>query len=80
MPAVPRRAPAPSPEAVKQLARLLDRYRNAEAAHHQRHDELCRAVARIRDQEGVSARGLAAALGVGSSTVQHWTRQGRQLR
>lgn len=58
---------------------LLEAYRGAARVQHEAHDELCRELARLRKEEGFSARGLAAALGVSFSTVQHWTKQGRTL-
>lgn len=73
------RAPLPSPEALERLLRLLDAYRSASRAEREAHDRLCRELARLRRKEGLSARGLAEALGVGSSTVQHWSRRGESL-
>jgi DNA-binding transcriptional regulator YiaG len=74
-----RRSPEPSPKALQTLTRLLNRYRTTVAAEHETHDALCREIVKVRATEHLSARGLAAALEVSPSTVQHWTQRGRQL-
>lgn len=72
--------PRPSPAALRRLRRLLDK-RNEKAARLRAvEDELALAVLEIREAEGLTVRALAEALGVGRSTVQDWTRRGRQLR
>lgn len=60
------------------LLELFHAYRATQ--HHTREaaDALAIAVAEAREQHTV--RAIAAALGVGSSTVQDLTRRGRELR
>jgi DNA-binding transcriptional regulator YiaG len=74
-----RRSPDPSPQTVARLARLLARYQEAARGQNEAHDQLCRELVKLRRKEGLSARALAKALGVGSSTVQHWAKRGESL-
>jgi transposase len=64
---------------VRRLARLLERERKAYLAWDRARDELARATMEAREKEGLSTRAVARALGVGASTVQGWTRRGKQL-
>ena len=72
--------PPPSGQAVKRLRLLLDAYQRATVHEHDAHDDLCLELVRIREAEGLSVQAVANALGVSTSTVQHWTRHGRRLR
>jgi DNA-binding transcriptional regulator YiaG len=70
----------PSGQAVAQLMELLERRGATYAANETATDELALAALEISEAEGVSRRQLAAALGVGPSTVQGWVKRGERLR
>jgi DNA-binding transcriptional regulator YiaG len=72
--------PRPSPDALRRLRRLLARRNEKAQVLREIDDELALAVLEVREAERVTVRALAEALGVGRSTVQDWTRRGRQLR
>lgn len=71
--------PLPS-ETVERLRRLLRERDRADASAHEAKDELALEVRRLCDDEGVTVRAIAEALGVASSTVQSWIQRARQLR
>jgi DNA-binding transcriptional regulator YiaG len=64
---------------AERLRALLARRRALEASCTAAADELARATKEICDRGGVSRGEVAAALGVGASTVQGWVRRGRLL-
>ena len=70
---------APSQQAVRRLQRMLAKRERAQAQVRACDDEIAKAVVELRAAEGVTVRALADALRVGASTVQDWTRRGRQL-
>jgi hypothetical protein len=75
--AYPRGIMPTNPE-LKRLRQVFAKRERARIKERQCSDELALEVWRVR-QRGVSARNLAKLLGVGSSTIQGWTRAGQQL-
>jgi hypothetical protein len=68
-----------SSRSLRRLQRLLANREQAARRPRKADDEFARAIVDVRDREGVSVRVLADALQIGASTVQDWTRRGRQL-
>lgn len=77
---VPRISGTPKAASVRRLQSLLRRTLECEARCETLRDQRARAVLDVLEDEDVSRRVLADALGVSSSAVQHWANRGRQLR
>ena len=69
----------PSPAGLRKLRGLLKRRNDTYRKLLELDDELFVEIERVR-REGVTVRMLADVLGISPSTVQEWTRRGRQLR
>ncbi len=69
----------PSAKAVAHINRLIAQRDRSETRLRDVEQDLHRAVREVCDEQDVSERELAAALGVGRSTVHGWKLRGRQL-
>jgi DNA-binding transcriptional regulator YiaG len=69
----------PSEVELRYMQSLIARRRRAKERVRKTGEELAKAVQLVHDEKGVSVRMLAAALDTSSSTIQEWTRRGREL-
>ena len=65
---------------TRKLQQLLARRQAALAKFKANDDALALAVLAVREADEASVRGLAETLGVGASTIQDWSKRGRELQ